>query len=56
MVSLGTLQGLLMFYSFALNSSLIMQTVDAFQQLVQRSVIFSTQINSIQFSISNFPF
>lgn len=37
MVSLGTLQGLLMFYSFASNSSLIMQTVDALQQLVQKS-------------------
>lgn len=34
MVTLGTLQGLLMFYSFALISSLVMQTVDALQQLV----------------------
>lgn len=50
MVTLGTLQGLLMFYSFALNHSLIMQTVDALQQLVQKSVIhFPLELTPIQF-------
>lgn len=57
MVTLGTLQELLMFYSFALNSSLIMQALDALQQLVQRSVIFSTQIIfNLIFNLNQFPF
>lgn len=38
MVTLGTSQGVFMFWSFACKSSLIMETADLLQQLVQRSI------------------